>query len=243
MSDTTISSKILAIIGSILICLSFIPILGVIGIILVFSGIKGLAEHYRDGDIYRHGFTGAIFGAIYLIFMAINEFINENITYVFVTDLINRLLNPNAYMFDIQSVLYNIYFLPFLLIIFVFNLLMAIYFGKVFQDLAKRSGERLFNVAKTMLLIGAILTIFFFVGLVLIYIAFIIAAIAFALIKTDINTSQNNNQQPSSTMQPSSTIPPSSTTPTTPLEAKYCPHCGSPVSSKSVFCSQCGNQI
>jgi uncharacterized membrane protein len=137
MSDTLIASKILAVIGSILLCLSFIPIIGIIGIILMFSGIRGIAEHYRDGDIYRNAFTGAIFGAIALIIMAINEFISYNITGIFVTDIINRILNigqlfnQSTGMFNIQNLLFNnTYFIPFLSIIFIFNLLMAMYLRK-----------------------------------------------------------------------------------------------------------------
>jgi uncharacterized membrane protein len=247
MNDPLIASKILAAVGSILLCLSFSPILGIIGIILVFSGIKGLAEHYKDGNIYRNAFTGAIFGAITLIILSINDFISKYITDISVTDIISRILNIGQYfnqgsgMFDIRYFIFNnMYFLPFLVIVFIFNLLMAVYFKKAFQDLSKRSGERLFNAAGTMMIIGAILTLVFFIGLVLIYISFIIAAIAFCLTKTTgTNTPINNYNPPPPSTQPS---PPDRQT-TTPLEAKYCPQCGAPVATGTVFCTQCGKQI
>jgi hypothetical protein len=86
-----------------------------------------------------------------------------------------------------------------------------------------------------MIIIGAILTIIFFTGLVLIYISFIIAAAAFCIIKTKQPTttpsaSNNYTQQPP-------------TTHTITIEAKYCPHCGAPVASGTAFCTQCGKQI
>jgi len=242
MSDTLITSKVLAAIGSILLCLSFIPIIGIIGIILMFSGIRGIAEHYRDGNIYRNAFTGTIFGAIGLSIIGINEFISY-ITDISVTDIISRILNigqlfnQSTGIFDMQyHVFNNPYFLPFLAIVFIFNLLMAIYFKKAFQDIAKRSGERLFNAAGTMMIIGAILTIAFFTGLVLIYIAFIIAAAAFCTIKTKQFTTTTTPPQNNCTQQPS-------TTQTTTMEAKYCPHCGAPVTPGTTFCTQCGKQI
>ena len=247
MNDTLVSSKILAAIGSVLLCLGFIPfvsmmlstVLGIIGIILIFSGIKGVAEHYRDGNIYRNAFTGAIFGAIGLIIVAINEFVSYNVTGIFISDLLNRILNPSTGIFDIQNFIYGRpYFLPFIAIVFIFNLLMAIYFGKAFQDIAKRSGERLFNAAKTMMLIGAILTLAFFVGLILIGISFIIAAAAFCLIKTGLSIPTNRYTPSPPVTQPSQTA-----TPTINMEAKYCPHCGSPVAPGMVFCTQCGKQI
>jgi uncharacterized membrane protein len=248
MSDTLIASKILAAIGSILLCLSFIPIignsftpiLGIIGIILIFSGMKGLAEHYHDGNIYRNAFTGAIFGVICLIIIAINEFVSFTVTGIFVTDLINRILNPSVGMFDIQYFILNTpYFIPFLTIVFIFNLLMAVYFNKAFHDIAKRSGERLFNTAGTMMIIGAILTLAFFVGLILTGIAAIIAAAAFCIIKTKPTTT--TTPPPDNYTQQQQQPPP--TTQTITLEAKYCPHCGAPLAPGTAFCTQCGKQI
>ncbi|MDR2719751.1 MAG: DUF996 domain-containing protein [Nitrososphaerota archaeon] len=237
MSDTLIASKVLAAIGSILLCLSFIPIIGIIGIILMFSGIRGIAEHYRDGNMYRNAFTGTIFGAIGLSIMGINEFITYT-TNISITDMINRILNigqlfnQNAGIVDIQYHIFNNpYFIPFLVIVFIFNLLMAIYLKKAFQDIARRSGERLFNAAGTMMIIGAILTIAFFTGLVLIYIAFIIAAAAFCTIKTKQFTTTTATQQQHNNNT------------TTTMEAKYCPHCGAPVAPGTTFCTQCGKQI
>jgi uncharacterized membrane protein len=199
--------------------------------------MKGLAEHYRDGNIYRNAFTGAIFGVIFLIILAINEFVSYT-TGIFVTDLINRILNPSAGMFDIYYFIFNsMYFLPFLTIVFIFTLLMAVYFNKSFRYITKCTGERLFNAAGTMMLIGAILTLVFFVGLILICIAAIIAAAAFCLIKTG---QQNNNKTTidNYTQQPTSPTP----TPIN-IDAKYCPHCGAPVAPKTAFCTQCGKQI
>jgi uncharacterized membrane protein len=45
------SSKLLAGIGSIFL---LIPGLNIVGIILILLGMKGLAEHYKEGRIYRN---------------------------------------------------------------------------------------------------------------------------------------------------------------------------------------------
>ena len=74
MSSTTFeTSKLLAAIGSLLLFLSFIPYIGIVGLILLFIGIKGLAEHYRDDSIYQNTIKGLIFGFIAIIISQLEE--------------------------------------------------------------------------------------------------------------------------------------------------------------------------
>ena len=81
-----------------------------------------------------------------------------------------------------------------LIFVFVFLLLMALYFKRAFDSLAERSGEQLFHNAGSLLFIGAILTIFFLIGLIPIFIGWIIATIAFFSLKT--TPTQPYSQQP-----------------------------------------------
>jgi uncharacterized membrane protein len=170
------TSKLLAAIGSILLFLSFTPILGIVGIVLLFLGMKGLAEHYKNDDISKNIVTGVLFGIIGFIVLAI--------------DVIGAfgLFSVSSLSYDIgASVASAMVTVTLLIIVFVilffFMLLMARSFRKAFNALADNSGEQLFRAAGTLLWIGAILTIIG-IGLILIWISFLILTIAFILLKT-----------------------------------------------------------
>ena len=75
MSSDVESSKTLAGVGSILLILSIVPyagvVLGIIGIILLLIGIKGLASYYQNNEIYQNSLTGVIFYIIAVIAAAV----------------------------------------------------------------------------------------------------------------------------------------------------------------------------
>ena len=122
-----------------------------------------------------------------------------------------------------------------LIIGFIFYLLMAINFRKALNALADRSGEHLFRTAGTLLYFGAILTIIF-VGYLVIWIAWLIATIAFFQLKP-------SSSQPAYSYTPPPTAQPPPAAPTANTGTQYCPHCGAPVSQGATFCSHCGKQI
>jgi uncharacterized paraquat-inducible protein A len=116
-----------------------------------------------------------------------------------------------------------------LVIVFVFYLIAAMYFRRAFNILAQKSGEHMFETAGLLLWIGAILTIVFFIGLVLILVAWILATIAFFSIKVP-------SQQYTYTPPTVATPPPTQAT-------RYCPNCGAPVEPNTAFCPHCGKQL
>ncbi len=114
-------------------------------------------------------------------------------------------------------------------IVFIFYVLAAMQLQKAFNNLAQKTGEHIFETAGMLLFIGAILTIVFFIGLILIFIAWIIATIAFFSIK--VPTQSYAYAQPTA-----------STAPTT-QPSRYCPNCGAPQDPNATFCSYCGKQL
>jgi ribosomal protein S27AE len=104
---------------------------------------------------------------------------------------------------------------------------MAMYLRKAFTSLAQRSGERLFETAGTLLVIGAILTIVFGIGLIIMVVAWIIATIAFFSIKVPMQQYTYAPVQSAPTMQAS----------------RFCPNCGAPVDQSATFCPHCGKQL
>ena len=69
------SNKNLAGIGAILLILSVVPyagaVLGIIGVVLLLTAIKGFANYYQDNTMYQNAFTGLIYYIIAVIAAAI----------------------------------------------------------------------------------------------------------------------------------------------------------------------------
>jgi uncharacterized membrane protein len=212
------SSKNLAGIGTILLILSFIPVVGIIGIILLLIGLKGLSEYYKDESIYKNAIWGVLFGIVGII----------AVTVVILGLLIGSVSIGMTTTTPSAGTGFGLPILLALVLVFVFYVLMALYFRKAFSALAQRSGEHNFETAGTLLFVGAILTIVFGIGLLLIFVAWIFATIAFFSVKV-----------PS---QPYANIaPPTATQPT--QATRYCPNCGAPVNADAVFCPHCGKQL
>jgi len=212
MSDLG-SSKDLAGIGAVL---CFIPAVNIVGIIMVLVGMKGLAEHYKDDSIYRNALMGVIFGIIGLVALEVG----------FVAVIVGGVSISLA--FGAGGFLFGLLFgFLLLFIIFIFFVLMTMYLRKAFTSLAQMSGERLFETAGTLLFIGAILTIVFGIGLIIMVVAWIIATIAFFSIKVPMQQYAYATVQSAPTMQAS----------------RFCPNCGAPVDPTATFCPHCGKQL
>jgi len=216
------SSKTLAGLGSLLLILSIVPyagaVLGIIGAILLLIGIKGLASYYKDNQIYED----ALMGVIYLIIAIIAVAVAVAVLFVGFATIIG---------FGIGIIA----FIGGLVLAFVFYLVSAMRLKKTFDLLAQKSGEQSFNTAGTLLWWGAILTIIV-VGLLLIFLAWIFATIAFFSMKAQ--SQQAYSQAPYVAPPPSMAPVPQQTQAT-----RYCPNCGAPVAQDAMFCPHCGRQL
>ncbi|MCW3995614.1 MAG: DUF996 domain-containing protein [Candidatus Bathyarchaeota archaeon] len=210
------SSKILAGIGTVLLIFSAAPVVGIIGIILLLIGLKGLSEYYRDDTIYQNAVRGVIFGVIAIIALS------ARLIGTALTGVLSGISSGSL----IRAGLGTLALLAVIAVIFVFFLLMALNFRRCFYALANHTGEQLFRTAGTLLFVGAILTIVF-IGLLFIFIAWLIAAIAFFTMKL-----------------PYAYGPPTPTAMPPPAQGtRFCPNCGAPVDATAVFCPRCGRQL
>jgi uncharacterized membrane protein len=207
------SNKNLAGIGSILL---MFPVLSIVGIILLYVGIKGFSEFYKDESIIRNAVRGFIFLIITAVAIAVTLplFIMSSMFSVFT-------LGPLGIGFGLLSLVLAI------VLVFIFYVLAAMSLRKSFNNLAQKSGEHMFETAGTLLLIGAILTIVL-VGFFLIFIAWIIATIAFFSITVP---QQSNGYVHSATTSP------------TMQTIRFCRNCGAPVNEFATFCPHCGKQL
>jgi uncharacterized membrane protein len=195
------SDKTLGGVGALLVVIGFlgvfaygyVAILALIGIIITLIALKGMADHYGEAGI----FNNALYGVITLI-VGVVAFIATLIVVVLM--LISGLdwTDPaaiQAYFMDFSHI-GNIIgaAIGALVVLFVFTIVSAIFFRKSLTSLSTKSGEKIFETAGLVWLIGAVLTIVF-VGLIIIGIAWILIAVGFFSIKT-------TPAQPPSQVQP-----------------------------------------
>jgi uncharacterized membrane protein len=212
------SNKTLGGVGALLIAIgSFFPILSLVGIILVLIAMKGLAEYYNEDDIFTNALYGFIFGIIGIV-AAIVLFFGAIFTPVFVSGA--------PFTFPIVTL---VLIITGLIVMFIFFLLQAIFYRKSFTILSEMSGEKIFDTAGLLLLIGAILTIIL-VGLVLLLVAWILVTVGFFSIKTP------------TTQLPAAAPPPAPPAPVS-VEKKFCQYCGTENKIDANFCKKCGKKL
>ncbi len=226
MSNTNVeTSKILCAIGALLLFIPVIPGIGIVGIILLMIGMKGFSDYYQDPTIYSDTLKGVIYGIIGIIALSV----------LWVAGIFGGMLF-SAFTLGIGAAFAAIALIAISLIIaFVFYLLMAINFRRAFNALEQRSGQHLFQTAGTLLWVGAILTIIL-IGAILVWIAWLIAAIAFFSMSFS-QARPTNQQQPYGYTQPPPTPPPTQTA------TRFCPNCGAQVQPGQTFCPNCGKPL
>lgn len=185
------SSKTLGGVGAILVVIGFLglfaygytALLSLIGIIITLIALKGIADHYNEAGI----FNNALYGFITLI-IGVVAFIATVIVMILmaISNIDIDWTNPTAiqqYFMDMNN-LWSIIgtLIIALVVLFIFAIISAIFFRKSLTSLSTKSGEKIFETAGLLWLIGAILTIVL-IGFILIGIAWILIAVGFFSIK------------------------------------------------------------
>ncbi len=174
--------------------LSFVPylggvggLIGLIGFILVLIALKSFADHYNDAGIFNNALYGFITTIVGIV-SAFGAFLATALTVIAdlgiedwtdATEWTTVLTEETA--FDtILKLLGGV--IIAVVILFAFAILTAFLYRKSLGTLASKSGVGLFGTAGLLLLIGAVLTIIL-IGFVLIWICFLLIAIAFFSIR------------------------------------------------------------
>jgi len=202
------SSKTLGGVGAILVVIGFLGFFGyayagllvIIGAILTLIALKGLSDHYNEGGIFNNALYGiitAIIGGVVSIAVvvmtvlaAISELGIEDWN-EWMMQAQQNIIDWNAFWPLIEPMIVGL--VAALVALFVFFIISALFFRKSLSKLSTKSGEKIFETAGLLWLIGAILTIIL-VGFILILIAWILIAIGFFSIKA-------------TTAQPPATVP------------------------------------
>jgi len=166
----------------------FAGALDLVGLILVMIAMKGFADHYRESGIFNNALYGvitAIFGVVTVAAVAVVAILNVIAAGFDVTNpnsWTQQFTDFNSFWNKFSSVIIGV--IVALIVLFVFFVIAFIFFRKSLDTLATKSGVGMFRTAGLLMLIGAVLTILL-VGLILIWIGFILLAVAFFSIRTE----------------------------------------------------------
>jgi uncharacterized membrane protein len=197
------SSKTLGGIGALLMFIGVLPyinyfgIIPLIGAILVLISLHGFARIYKESGIFDNALYGIIAGIVGVVLAVA---IGIAIILPNIKDFLMKLFPSwNGSWSTIQSLsgmtpnTSNITFgdvIPFitaaiviLVILWVFAILATFFVRRSLKQLSTRTNVGLFSTTGMLLLIGAVLIIAFGLGLLLLWIATLILAIAFFTMK------------------------------------------------------------
>jgi uncharacterized membrane protein len=164
-------------------------IVELIGAIFVLVALKGFADFYKESGIFNnalYGFIAVVVGSVIalgIMFVAAVGLLTSlgiNLTNVINTGVVPT-IDPASINFNTIAT-YAVVILVGLLLLVVFAIVMAIFVRRSLGQMSVKTGIGLFGTAGLVLLIGGVLTIIIF-GLVLVWIAFLLLAIAFFMIK------------------------------------------------------------
>jgi len=190
------SSKNLGGIGAILMFIGVLPyinfygIIPLVGLILVLIAMKGFADYYKEAGIFNNALYAVILAIVGVVaFIAI--------LFIAAIDLLNELGLSAANMADWSTILstydwtgagfntlmnFAAIAIAGVVVLFVFVLITAIFLRKSLGLLSGKTGVGLFGTTGMLVLIGAVLTIIV-IGVLLIWIAMLLLAVAFFSVK------------------------------------------------------------
>ena len=211
---TLSQAKSLGGIGSILI---FIPFVSIIGYILLIIGIKDISDELRDRAIFNNivvsavtGIVGAVAGASVVAF----GMMASGFTF-----------GPSG----VTSLFSGLF------IAWVFLIISAVFLRKAYDTMGGRLGVGSFRTAATLYLVGAVLTIVF-IGFLILFIAEIVQAVAFFSIPEELPGPSIGG------VTETTAFPTVSGLPLTGESSKFCTSCGTKISPTATFCYKCGSK-
>jgi uncharacterized membrane protein len=196
------SSKTLGIVGAVLLLIGTIPfaayigIIAFVGFILLLVALHGLANYYKETGIFNnalYGFIAGIVGVVATVAAALYVIFDTSILTNFLykiypswngkwSSLAGLTANTsNITVSDVTPVLGAMF--AVLAILWIFLIISAFFNRRSLKMLSTKSSAGLFSTAGLLLLIGAILAIAFGIGLILMWIAILLIAIAFFQMK------------------------------------------------------------
>ena len=219
--------KTLGQIGSILV---FIPFVNIVGYILLLIAINDISNGVQNRSIFNNAVI-AIVIEIVGVALGLSLIVAGSLTSVF-----------TAGMSAVAGTFAG------LAVVWVMLVVAALFFRRSYNDMGSSLGVGQFRTTGTLYLVGAALTIVF-VGIIIIFVAYIFQAIAYFSIPEQPGRTFQSPQPPvAPSYAPSMGAPaPAPTQASAPVSGTqsttFCPSCGAPNTPSARFCVSCGHQL
>lgn len=207
---TLSQSKMLGGIGSILI---FIPFVSLVGYILLIVAVKDISDYLQDRSIFNNIVVAAVAGIVGALAAAGGVFLG---------------VLSSSFTFGVSGVLG---ILGGLIVAWIFLVVSAVFLRRAYDTMGQKLGVGTFRTAATLYLVGAALTIIF-VGLLVLFVAEIVQAVAYFSIP--------DQPSAPAAGAPAAPAAPISSPPLTGGATKFCSSCGAKISAAATFCNTCG---
>ncbi|MCL2643254.1 MAG: DUF996 domain-containing protein [Candidatus Bathyarchaeota archaeon] len=182
-------------------------IIKIAGILVVLFSLYNLANFYQSKNIFNNARIGALITIIGFISVMIGGGIAPRM--------------PSYEMWTYTMICTNF-------VGGVFFTVAAFFVRRSLNELAVHSDISLFKTAAIVLFIGAILSTIL-IGVLIMWIAFLILAIAFFKMSEKPSTPLSNTHSPLTVLVSN-------------VKANFCPNCGTSLQSDVIFCPNCGKQ-
>ena len=197
------SSKNLSAVGALLIVLGavigfavdFSGILSLVGVILLLIGLKGLATFYKEVGIFNNtlysvivAIGGCVIGVGVIAASAVSALADIGLDWANIEDWANVGTDVGTYFtdFNVDAIVSLLGALLVGLVIFYVVMIVSMFFlRKSMNQLSTKSGISLFGTAGILVLIGAIIPV---IGLLIIWIGFVLATVALFQMKKEQTT-------------------------------------------------------
>lgn len=201
------SSKNLGGIGAILLFIGVIPfvqylwVIGLVGVVLILVALHDLSNYYNAKGIFRNAIYGIITGIVGIITAVVVAVAAILANLSNIKDFISTLypgwngdwaslsgltpdtsnINPSDVVPFVTGILLVV--IVVLVVVWIFAIISAFFVRRSLKEVSAKSNVGSFGTAGILLLIGAFLIIIFGLGLLLMWIAALILAIAFFTMK------------------------------------------------------------
>jgi uncharacterized membrane protein len=182
------TSRLLGIIGALFMVIGILPSVGwllmILGIVFVLIALNGYGDAYKDGSIIHNTVYTIVFEIIGVV-VFIGVVFYGAMGFLASLGIKNISDLQSWQQINWQQAVNTTNILPFvgaivlgLVILFAFTVLASLYFKKAMNALSTKTGVKLFHTTGTVFFIGALLTIIL-IGLIIIWVAFILMMISF----------------------------------------------------------------
>jgi uncharacterized membrane protein len=199
-----------------------LAIIGIVGFVMFMVAMYRLSHYYNEPGIFKNVLYAFILSLISAVVVLILQF-------TFIASIIASIPQTSTPATAASFTQFIVTYLVIIGVSIVFGIVNAVLYMRAFNKLAEKSGIDNFKTTGLLYLIGVLLT-FVLIGGILVWIAWIFAAMGFHKLKP-FPTATPTVSYPT---QP----PPSST-----VQTKRCPNCGTENNADAIYCKNCGNTL